>query len=116
MKKPELQPQLKELLNTQNNSGDTVLHLAESEGKETLTNYLRTQGVSKGLDLSIRNNNGLTVDEAKERKRKELKEEDDRKKADVDITTEKKLDKKKNFKNKNYIINYLNKRRRNLMT
>jgi len=90
----KLGEQLKDILNIQNKNGNTLLHLAEKDGKDSISNFLRTKGVEFGLDITIKNNKGMTVDEEKEKYKKELDEEDENKKAEQDIITEKKLQKK----------------------
>jgi len=58
---------LKELLNQRNTEGDTTLHIAEMNGKETISNFLRSKGGEKGLDITIKNFNGSTADDCKKR-------------------------------------------------
>jgi ankyrin repeat protein len=85
---------LKEVLNMKNAAGDTIMHMAEINGKETIANFLRKEGESKGLDLSVKNYKGLTASECREKYLEGERNNAEAKKAEQEIVTEKKKDKK----------------------
>lgn len=74
-----------EILNTTNNEGNTILHVAELLEKTTMATFLRNKAVPLGLDPEIKNTRGKTAEnchkdiienrKAEEEKRKAEKEE-----------------------------------------
>ena len=89
---PELKAKFSELLNIQNKNGDSVLIVAEKEQKYSISTFLYKKGVEYGLDINLKNLQGLTAEKIKENFKKKSLEEVERKKQEHDITTEKKLE------------------------
>lgn len=58
-------------INHQNSQGNTAIHEAVIRDKQTISDLLQKNGKDMGLDLTLRNKKGLTVEDIRSTKQKE---------------------------------------------
>jgi ankyrin repeat protein len=58
-------------INHQNTNGNTAIHEAALRDRQTISDILEKHGIELGLDLTLRNKKGLTIEEIRRNKKKE---------------------------------------------